>query len=169
MTRNVYLGLGSNYGDRLFFLQRACNLCAQLPETSISRASSIYETSPVGLREQPLFYNAVIKLNTRLETAELFRSLKLLETKIGRIHREHWGMREIDIDIILDDDLIIEEDQLIVPHPRMHERKFVLVPLAEIAPDMFHPVFKCSVKELLLRCSSDEKIVKTELKVRILN
>ncbi len=156
--RRVYLGLGSNYGDRFAFLQQACDLCSGLPETDPVSVSSVYETSPVGLREQPAFYNAVLCIETSLAPEDLLHRLKSMERQIGRKDRGRWAMREIDIDILLDGEAVIDRGPVIVPHPRMHERKFVLVPLAEIAPDERHPVAKVTVRELLERCTSDETV-----------
>ncbi len=149
----VYLALGSNLGDRRANLAAALQRLRKVMEISI--VSSIYETEPVGYLDQPQFFNIVLQGKTTLSAQELLKYAKDIETAIGRQPTFRNGPRPIDIDIIFFDDLQITQDNLIVPHPRMAERAFVLVPLAEIAPDAIDPVSGQTVQELLDVVSQD--------------
>ena len=131
-----YIGLGSNVGDRFEHLQRAVGLLEASPGIELVVASGVYETQPVG-PDQPDFLNAAVEIRTSLPARELLARLKEIETEIGRTPSEdRWGPREIDLDLLTYGDETIDEDDLIVPHPKMGERAFVLVPLAEIASDV---------------------------------
>jgi len=143
----VYLGLGTNLGDRLANLQAAVQ--ALEPRVHLIQASPVYETAPWGYRDQPDFLNQVIKSETDLSPADLLGFIKQLERKLGREPTFRNGPRRIDIDILFYDDLILHEDRLQIPHPRLEKRAFVLVPLAAIAPNLRHPVLGCKIKELL--------------------
>jgi 2-amino-4-hydroxy-6-hydroxymethyldihydropteridine diphosphokinase len=134
-----YLSLGSNLGDREGYLRSAAASLHALPRTSAVRLSSVYETAPVGLTDQPAFLNMVVELRTRLTARELLRACQKIESELGRTRDLRWGPRTIDLDILLYGDLTCAEDDLQVPHPRMLEREFVLVPLAEIAPNLILP------------------------------
>ena len=142
----VFLGLGSNLGDRLAHLRAA--LEALEPAYHIERLSSVYETAPQLVTDQPAFYNLVCAGRTSLTPHDLLRLLKELEARLGRQSRYRYGPREIDLDILLYGDLVLETEDLTIPHPRLAERAFVLVPLAEIAPDLLHPVLKRPIREL---------------------
>lgn len=137
MTRAA-LGIGANIGDRLGNIERAARLLRAL-SNSFFLASDVYETCPWGMTEQPRFLNACAVIETELPPEALLSVVKEIERKIGRVKRERWGPREIDIDILLYGDLSLELPGLSIPHPRLHERKFVLVPLVKIAPDWVHP------------------------------
>ena len=126
----VYLSLGSNVGDRKGNLARAEQLLAE--GVTVVRRAPTYETDPVGIVDQPKFLNTAIEIKTDLAPRELLTFVKQIEKKVGRIEREHWGPREIDIDILTYDYIKYKDDQLEIPHPRMHERDFVLRPLADI-------------------------------------
>src|SRR5205085_2605657 len=152
-VHTVYLALGSNLGDRRGNLAAALQRLREVME--ISTVSSIYETEPVGYLDQPRFFNIVLQGKTTLSAQELLKYAKEIEAAIGRQPTFRNGPRPIDIDIIFFDDLQIKQDNLIVPHPRMAERAFVLVPLAEIAPDAVDPVSGYSVQELLDAVSQD--------------
>jgi len=141
----VYLGLGSNMGDRQENLDRALEYLSQ--RLRMGRISSIYDTEPVGDVEQPRFLNLVCQAHTRLEPAALLSLAKGIESKLGRTGKSG-SPRSIDIDILLYGEQVIETPELIIPHPSMVRRAFVLIPLAEIVPDLVHPVSGKTVKEL---------------------
>jgi 2-amino-4-hydroxy-6-hydroxymethyldihydropteridine diphosphokinase/queuosine biosynthesis protein QueD len=145
----VYLGLGSNLGDREENLRAALELLAQ--KMKLRNMSSVYETEPVGFANQPRFLNLVCEVETRMTPESLLRYAKDIELKLGRKANFRNGPREIDIDILLYGKRVINTPQLQVPHPRMAERAFVLVPLAEIAPAAVHPVTGATVTELAER------------------
>jgi 2-amino-4-hydroxy-6-hydroxymethyldihydropteridine diphosphokinase len=156
----VFIGMGSNLGDRALQLQKAVELVGVMPSTKILRVSSIYETSPVGIPDQPRFLNAVIELSTSIVPLDLLKEVKKIEKELGRTEITRWRPRTIDLDILLYDDDVIVSDELTIPHPRMTERKFVLVPLAEMDPAVLHPVEHKTVGTILARCSSTEDIVR---------
>lgn len=144
----VYLLLGSNLGDREKNLADAIKHLQKLG-LQVLKKSSIYNTLPWGYTEQPDFLNQAIECLTELEPLELLKRLKEIEKSMGRKKTVRYGPRIIDIDIIFYDNLILKTEQLSIPHPRMHEREFVLKPLSEIAPDFIHPELQLSVKRLL--------------------
>jgi 2-amino-4-hydroxy-6-hydroxymethyldihydropteridine diphosphokinase len=147
MRHTVYIALGTNLGNRLDNLQAAIQ--SMPPEVIVLAKSHVYETPPWGYEDQPSFLNMVIKAETELEPEQLLQYLKGLETELGREQSFHWGPRLIDLDILFYDDLVLDSPPLIIPHPRLHERAFVLVPLMDLAPELIHPVFKKSVRELI--------------------
>ena len=134
-----YLGLGSNIGDRGANLAEAVQRLAQIPAVEIVRTSSIYETAPVGPRDQPDFLNQVTQADVTCTARRLLEYVRGIEQEMGRVRRRRWGERIIDIDILLYGDETIDEPDLQIPHPQMLARQFVLVPLAEIAPDLVLP------------------------------
>lgn len=154
----VYIALGSNLGDRSANLRSAI---AGLPPAVVPTAvSSVYETPPWGYEEQPAFLNQVVQGTTRLPPVRLMEYLKELEKRIGRRPTFRNGPRVIDLDILFYDQEVCESHRLTIPHPRLQERAFVLVPLAELAPDLFHPVLQKTIRELLTQIdSSSIKIV----------
>ena len=157
----AYIGLGSNQGDRELNLLRAVAEAGKLPDSRVTGLSPFYETSPVGVYDQPLFLNAVLKLSTRLEPHMLLRLLLEIEYATFRRDRaERWGPRSMDLDLLLFGNQIINDDDLIVPHPRMAERRFVLEPLCVLAPDLIHPVLKRSIRKILAALSSTEQVVR---------
>ena len=138
--QNVYIGLGSNLADPCVQVERALQTLAVLPQTALLRRSRLYRSEPWGRADQPEFVNAVAELQTGLAPRELLDALLAIERKAGRERgATRWGPRVLDLDILVYGDLIIDEPGLHVPHPHLHERAFVLLPLAEIAPDLSVP------------------------------
>jgi 2-amino-4-hydroxy-6-hydroxymethyldihydropteridine diphosphokinase len=146
----VYLALGSNLGDRLTNLKQA--IAALPPQMEVQAKSSVYETPPWGYEDQPKFLNQVIKVETYLDPGPLLKHLKRLEVTLGRQESFPNGPRQIDMDILFYDDLVLNSPSLVIPHPRLHERGFVLLPLMDISPDLVHPVNQKSVREMLAKC-----------------
>ena len=146
MHKTVYLSLGSNLGDRSANLKTAIEKLSEFG--SVAAVSSFYETEPVDTGPQPWFLNCAVKLDTERMPRQLIAAILNLEQTMGRQRRQEKAPRTIDIDILLFGSSIVELPSLIIPHPRLHERRFVLEPLAEIAADARHPVFKRSIREL---------------------
>lgn len=152
----IAIGLGSNMGDRLGNIRRALDMIVALDVRDI-KTSDVYETPPWGNESQRRFLNACAVFEATFEPFAFLRQLKAIEKKIGRVEREHWGPREIDVDILLWGELCLRTPTLSIPHAYMHQRAFVLLPLAQIAGDMKHPVFERTVAELLSKLGTDEK------------
>lgn len=155
----VYLGLSSNLGDRQANLDRALEFLSQ--RARMGEISSIYDTEPLGDSNQPRFLNLVCQAFTRLEPPALLALAKGIERKLGRVGKSG-APRTIDIDILLYSDQVIETPELVIPHPKMTERAFVLIPLDEIAPDIIHPVTGKTVKELLKSVTEKQGVLKLE-------
>ena len=150
IDHTVYLALGSNVGNRAANLKAAISALA--PQMEVRAKSNVYETPPWGYREQEKFLNQVLKVETYVEPEPLLKHLKRLEITLGREASFKNGPRLIDIDILFYDDLVIESASVAIPHPRVHERGFVLMPLLDIAPDLIHPVKRKSIRELIAFC-----------------
>ena len=161
-THVAYIGFGSNIGDRLAHIQNAIHALSKTEEITLEKISSVYKTDPVGYEAQAQFLNGVAAIQTSLAPLSLLHTLKNIETAIGRKHRIRWGPREIDLDILIYGDMCLQTAKLVIPHPEMHRRRFVLAPLAEIAPDLVHPVLKEGVQTLLARLDDDKSALKAE-------
>jgi 2-amino-4-hydroxy-6-hydroxymethyldihydropteridine diphosphokinase len=159
---DVYVGLGSNVGDRLRFLSTAVVKLSRLPSTVITAVSSIYATDPVGVEDQDEFLNGAVKLSTELSLTDFHAGIKRIEREIGRLDRKRWGPREIDIDILL---FGMEErghTGIAVPHPEMTQRNFVLMPLAEIGGAVIHPERHLTIEALKNQCTDQHAVRKQE-------
>lgn len=143
----AYVALGSNLGDREANLRRALELLAQRG-VEVVRTSTFIATKPYGVTDQPRFLNGVCEVRTCLAPVELLRTLLAIEQEMGRVRVRHWGERNIDLDLLLYEDVVLDTPELKLPHPDMQNRDFVLLPLAEIAPHLVHPVLKCTIEEL---------------------
>lgn len=148
MPVTVYIGIGSNLGNREENCLKAIRLMEEQGIKVVKR-SSLYETEPWGVKDQPMFINMVIEAETELTPQELLKALKSIESSMGRTETKRWGPRLIDLDILFYNDMIINTPELRIPHPYIHERPFVLRPLGEIAPELEHPVLKKKIKELM--------------------
>ena len=146
----AYLCLGANSKNRLTTVQQAVSLLSLAENIKLIRASALYETEPWGVKDQNWFLNMVVEIKTDLSAQDLLMKCLSIEKMLGRdrSREQRWGERPVDIDIIFYDNQVINTGILTVPHPRMHERAFVLVPLLELIPDFVHPVLKKSVSEL---------------------
>ncbi|QMU09938.1 2-amino-4-hydroxy-6-hydroxymethyldihydropteridine diphosphokinase [Mammaliicoccus lentus] len=153
----AYLGLGSNIGERELQLEQAVTFLNSEEGIKVTQVSPIYETKPVGYTEQPDFLNMCIEISTELEALDLLKVCMMVEQQLHRVRNERWGPRTIDIDILLYDQSVIQSPDLEVPHPRMTERAFVMVPLNDIASNVVEPISKKYIWELLL---NDEQVVK---------
>ncbi|KAA0891379.1 2-amino-4-hydroxy-6-hydroxymethyldihydropteridine diphosphokinase [Oryzomonas rubra] len=163
METEAYIALGSNMGDRELNLLRAVAEVGKLPGCRVTGLSAFYETSPVGGIDQPSFYNGVLRLATELPPRELLERLLHIESDVfGRVRTVQWGPRPMDLDLLLYGSMIVEEEGLIVPHPRMAERRFVLEPLCNLAPGLVHPVLGQTVAQLLKTLRSDESVAKLQ-------
>lgn len=157
----AYIALGSNLGDRELNLLRAVAEIGKIPDSRITGLSPFYESSPVGLTDQPHFYNAVLKLVTALSPHSLLEQLQHIETALFNRTRDiHWGPRTMDLDLLLHGDALLSDDILTLPHPRMGDRLFVLRPLHDIAPGLVLPGSGQTVEELLDALSTDDVVTK---------
>lgn len=161
MEHTAYLGLGSNIGDRELNLLRAVAEIGRLPGSRITALSGFYDTEPVGDVPQDDFLNAVIRLETSLSPHELLAELHRIETEVFRRTRDiPKGPRAMDLDILLYDQQVLESENLVIPHPRLHLRRFVLVPLSEMAAGYVHPVIGRSVEDLLRELPEGERVTR---------
>ena len=151
-NHTVYLALGSNLGDRLANLKQAISSLTQQME--VKAKSEVYETPPWGYEDQPPFLNQVVKVQTYLDPENLLKHLKRLEVALGRKESFPNGPRLIDIDILFYDDLVLNKSSIVIPHPRLQERAFVLLPLMDIDPNLVHPVNNKRVHEMMASCDA---------------
>lgn len=162
MPHRVYVGLGSNLGDRKANIREAEARLAELPESRIVKTSSLYESEPHG-NAKTWFINSVVELETELEPDELLKRTRAIETAMGRkrVSGKRWGSRIIDIDLLLLDNQTVNKRTLKIPHPEMHKRRFVLMPLAELAPHVTHPHLGTSMSEILGGLKDPKKVLLT--------
>lgn len=163
----VYIGIGSNLSDRHQNLLRALELLSE--KVTLGKVSSIYETEPVGYDKQPLFLNLVCKVETELSPQLLLKQLKEIERGMGRKASFRNAPRVIDLDILFYDHIVMERNELTIPHPGLTERQFVLVPLEEIAPGLVHPVKKKTVKQLRSELSNKSSVIKYDRDDKVLH
>jgi 2-amino-4-hydroxy-6-hydroxymethyldihydropteridine diphosphokinase len=147
----AFIGIGANLGDPAVSCRDAVRRLGEVPEIRLLRSSSLYRTEPVGSRDQPWFVNAVAEIRTELRPGELFAVLKGIEREMGRVEGPHWGPRVIDLDLLLYGQEMVAEEGLVIPHPEMYRRRFVLEPLCELASYVIHPAFGVSACGLLDR------------------
>jgi 2-amino-4-hydroxy-6-hydroxymethyldihydropteridine diphosphokinase len=158
----VYLGLGTNLGDRLINLETAVASIAK-KVGQINACSSIYQTAAWGNTHQPDFLNMVVGVETNFNPETLLINTQQIELEMGRIRKEHWGERNIDIDILFYEEIVLISSNLSIPHPYIADRKFVLAPLLELIPDFKHPVQKKTIQDLYLNCEDRMEVQKTNL------
>lgn len=157
--QTAFLGLGANLGEPTATLRAAREALAGLPDTRLLACSSLYRTTPVGgPADQPDYLNAVVALATTLPPARLFARCLAVEECFGRRREERWGPRTLDIDLLLFDGLVLDTPGLVVPHPRLHQRRFVLEPLCELAPRLSHPVLGVSLDRLLAELADPGRV-----------
>jgi 2-amino-4-hydroxy-6-hydroxymethyldihydropteridine diphosphokinase len=161
----AFLLLGSNEGDRQDFLERACVEIDRLAGTIVKK-STLYETEAWGITDQPAFLNRVVVIDTALTALELLKKVQSIETQLGRVRREKWTARTIDIDILFYDDVVIEIPELIIPHTEIAYRRFTLLPMVNVAPNLVHPRLKKTMTQLLDECSDPLSVVEYSGKVQ---
>lgn len=162
VEKTAYLGLGTNLGDRLVWLKEALTRLKGNPEIRINQISQIYETSPVGYLDQPSFYNLVCRIQTTLLPMSLLRCVQEIEQELKRERKIRWGPRTIDIDILLYEQKVIRSPELTIPHPRMQDRAFVLIPLFELAPQLVLPNTNQSIENLIKQLPPGQEIQRSD-------
>jgi len=160
VKQEIYIGLGSNLGDRLANIRKAIKLMKE-EGIEIIKESSLYETEPVGYKEQGWFLNSVVKARTQFSPVGLWKRLEKIEKAMGRQREIKWGPRIIDLDILFYGSKVLDGKQLQIPHPELQKRRFVLLPLEEIAPELVHPVLNKTIREILgeLKDNSEVKLL----------
>ncbi|MGH7340941.1 MAG: 2-amino-4-hydroxy-6-hydroxymethyldihydropteridine diphosphokinase [Candidatus Rokuibacteriota bacterium] len=159
MSHRIYIGIGSNLGDRRANTAEAIDRITKIPDTKVMRASSLYESEPLG-NAKTWFVNSVIEIETQLGAEPLLKRLKAIEEAMGRkrVKGKRWGSRIIDLDILLSENEVVDKRTLKVPHPEMHKRRFVLMPLAELAPHVVHPGLGQSVSAMLATVKDAKRV-----------
>jgi len=155
----AYIGIGSNLGDKFFNCRYSIDKINQLPGCHVSAVSAIFKTEPVGVTGQPWYANCVVELSTTQGPTQLLKGLLSIESDMGRIRKKRWEARIIDLDILLFGQEIIESNNLMIPHPLLHKRQFVLEPLDQLAPDLMHPVLKSTINQLLNKLPKGPSVV----------
>lgn len=145
----VYIGLGSNRGERRKNIEKSLEFLDKTERIDVISVSPFYDTEPYGYKEQPRFLNGVAKMLTSLKPASLFKKMKKIEKEMGRRKGRRWGPRIIDLDILFYNNIVFNDEELIIPHPELHNRWFVLKPMVDIDPNFEHPVLKKTVNQLL--------------------
>jgi 2-amino-4-hydroxy-6-hydroxymethyldihydropteridine diphosphokinase len=158
MGHIVYIGIGSNVGDKVRQCEKAISEILKVDRHKLLAKSPLFKTKPIGYTSQDWFVNGVIKIETEMEPLELLRILKTVELQLGRTQTFRWGPRSIDLDILFFDDEEVRTKELQIPHPRLHERQFVLIPLAEIDRNLFHPILRKTVGKLLEELKEDQGV-----------
>ena len=157
--QTAYIGIGSNIGDAHKNCLDAVDEIRRLPRSRFTGCSNWYETKPVGVEGQNWYINGVVSIETGLSGRDLVRHLLAIEKEMGRVRKERWGPRIIDLDILFLGQQRIHEDALTIPHPRLHLRKFVLIPMIDLAPDFVHPSLQMTMTQLLDRLAEDGQVV----------
>jgi 2-amino-4-hydroxy-6-hydroxymethyldihydropteridine diphosphokinase len=159
MSHRIYIGIGSNLGDRRANTAEAIDRITKIPDTRVVRASSLYESEPLG-NAKTWFVNSAIEIETEMGAEPLLKRLKAIEEAMGRkrVKGKRWGSRIIDLDILLSENEVVDKRTLKVPHPEMHKRRFVLMPLAELAPHVVHPGLGQTVSALLATVKDDKRV-----------
>jgi len=155
---NVFLSLGSNMGNRAVNLRTAATLIEK-EIGKIAKSSHLYETQPWGNTEQDAFLNQVVMANTTLDPREILEAITRIEREMGRQRAEKWGPRLIDVDILFYGKRVIRDKGLEIPHPELHQRAFVLVPMMELDPEFEHPILKKPIDELYMECTDESTVV----------
>jgi len=155
----VFIGVGSNLGDKVGNCRRAIEAIVSDGRNRIVQCSPLYQTEPVGKKDQDWFVNGVVAVETSMDPGELLDFLLTTEKRMGRVRGERWGPRVIDLDILLFGQEAINEDGLHVPHPRLHQRRFVLSPLRDIAPGLVHPLLGKTISQILAELPGEEKVL----------
>ncbi len=160
MAKTVFIGIGSNLGDKLKNCLRAIERIQEIPGCSLVARSDFYRTEPFGVRDQDWYVNGIISLETTITARDLLKHLLEIEEGMGRVREGKWGPRPIDLDILLFGEDMVDDKDLKIPHPFMHLRRFVLVPMVQLAPDLVHPVLGKTMSELVGRLSHKGQAVK---------
>jgi len=158
MGHIAYIGFGSNLDDKIGYCEKAIAAILDLDNHKLLAKSSFYKTEPLGYPDQDWFINGVIQIESDLEPYHLFYALKEIESRLGRTNTVRWGPREIDLDLLIYEDWVIQTVDLQIPHPRIQERQFVLIPLAEIDPHLIHPILHKTIRELLKEIKEDQGV-----------
>jgi len=159
LKTTAYIGIGSNLGERHRYCLEAVDRLRRIPDVEVTGMSGWYLTRPVGVEGQDWYVNGVVSLGVRTSAQDLLKQLMAVEQVMGRVRTKRWGPRVIDLDILLFGKSIIQEDNLKVPHPLMHVRRFVLIPLAELAPEVTHPSLGATMTQLLEQLPADDQEV----------